>query len=153
MVASVLCHPKGTFFLFEVKVTYWRQKTIMVALILKIMDSIRIKSDFVANNWFFILWPDLFLFSLKSDFSEKERFYSFKGSVLWHSREMFDFYKFVIIWKKRKLNVMKINILNHMFICDSKVTFLSICCQNLFLRNKAIVQLKGPYFDIFYQNI
>ena len=150
MVASMLCHPKGAFFLFEVKITFSRWKRIMVALMLKIMDSIRIKSDFVANNWFFILWPDLFLFSLKSDFCEKKRFYSFEGSVLWHSREMFDFYKYL---EKRNLNVMKINTLNHMFICDSKLMLLSICCQNLFLQNKAIVQVKGPHFDIFCQNI
>ena len=153
MVASMLCHPKETFFLFEVKITFSRWKRIIVVLMLKIMDSVRIKSDFVANNWLFILWPDLFLFTLKSDFCEKKKFYSFEGSVLWHSREMFDFYKFVIICRKRNLNVMKINIVNHMFICDSKLTLLSICCQNLLLQNKAIVQLKGPHFDIFCQNI
>ena len=120
---------------------------------LKIMDTIRIESDFLANNSCFVLWPDLLLFSVKSDFCEKERFYSFEASVVWHSREMFDFYKFAIIWKKIILNLIKINILDHMFVCDSKLMLLSICWQNLFLQNKAIVELKGPHFYIFFQNI
>ena len=50
MVTSILCNPKGTSFVFEIKSTYCRWKTIMVAIMLKIMDSIRIKSDFLANN-------------------------------------------------------------------------------------------------------
>ena len=50
MVTSILCNPKGTFFVFEIKSTYCRRKTIMVAIMLKIMDSIRMKSDFLANN-------------------------------------------------------------------------------------------------------
>ena len=140
------------FFVFEIKSTYWRRKTIMVAWMFKMMGSIRIKSGFLANNCNFILWSDLLLFSFKSDFCEKERFYSFEGCVLWHSRKMLDIYKFFIIWKKRNFNVMQINILNRMFICGSKLTLLSIFCENLLLQNKGTVNPKGPYFGLFYEN-
>ena len=76
----------------------------------KIMDPIRIKSDFLANNRYFILWSELLLFSFKNDYCEKESSDSFERSVLCHSREILDFYKFVIIWKKRNLNVMQMNV-------------------------------------------
>ena len=77
---------------------------------LKIMESIRIKSDFLAKNCYFILWPDLLLSSFKTDFGERERFYSFEGSVILHSREILGFDKSAIISKKRNITFRKINI-------------------------------------------
>ena len=68
---------------------------------LKIMDC-RIESDFFASNSYFVLWPDSLLLSFKSDFCEKERFDSFEGSVLRHSREMLDFYKLCDYLEKKK---------------------------------------------------
>ena len=116
---------------------------------LKIMDSIRMKSDFLVNNCYLILWSDLLLFSFKSDFCENERSDSFEGSVLWHSREILDFYKFVIIWKKRNLNVMQINVSSESYVY---FWFKINITENLLLPNKALVHLKGPYFALFYKN-
>ena len=104
------------FCLLDEKVILETEK-IMVGLMLKIMDSIRIESDFVANNWYLILRPDLLLFSLTSDFfREGKVLFIWRLCSVGFKRNAWFLQVCHYMEKKRTLLVMQINVSSESYV-------------------------------------